>query len=156
MARYVRIENGSIVKYPYNRSDFEAEFRNVSLPPEPTAGQLMLFGVYIVAETPMPAYDPQYDVSEGAPVEVSPDVWSQTWTQTPVFAEELSKRLLEARYEGDRTATKADAFIDTFIAMTPQEVEDYIEVNVTNIASAKTVLKKMAKMMLFQARREFS
>jgi hypothetical protein len=54
-----------------------------------------------------------------------------------------------------RTAIKADNFVGNFIAMTPAQVSNYIETNVTNLASAKAVIEKLALMTLLLARREF-
>ena len=54
-----------------------------------------------------------------------------------------------------RQAASADAFVQNFIKSTPAEVTGYIDTNVTDLASAKTVLKKMALMLLLLARREY-
>jgi hypothetical protein len=50
---------------------------------------------------------------------------------------------------------KADAFVNSFIAMTPAEVTAYINTNVTSLVTAKTVINKLALMVLLLARREF-
>jgi hypothetical protein len=54
-----------------------------------------------------------------------------------------------------RSAIKVDSFVGNFIAMTPAQVSNYIETNVTNLASAKAVIEKLAIMVLLLARREF-
>jgi hypothetical protein len=53
------------------------------------------------------------------------------------------------------TAAKADSFVQNFINMTPQQVLDYMDANITDLASAKTVLKKMALMLLLLARKNY-
>ena len=50
---------------------------------------------------------------------------------------------------------KQDAWIDNFIGMSPAQVATYIDKQVTDLASAKTVLNKLARMVLLLARREF-
>jgi hypothetical protein len=60
-----------------------------------------------------------------------------------------------ATQEEMTNAAKADAFVQNFINSTPTQVMDYIDVNVTDLASAKTVLKKMALMLLLLARKEY-
>ena len=54
-----------------------------------------------------------------------------------------------------RQAARADAFVQTFINSTPAEVTAYIDSQVTDLASARNVLKKMALMLLLLARREY-
>lgn len=61
----------------------------------------------------------------------------------------------EREYRTQRAQIIADSFIPQFIAMTPAQVTNYIETNVTNLASAKTVISKLALMMLLLAKREF-
>jgi len=52
-------------------------------------------------------------------------------------------------------AARADAFVQNFINSTPTQVVNYIDTNVTDLASAKTVLKKMSLMLLLLARKEY-
>jgi hypothetical protein len=54
-----------------------------------------------------------------------------------------------------RTAIKVDSFVSNFIAMTPTQVSNYINTNVTSLATAKPVIEKLALMALLLARREF-
>lgn len=44
--------------------------------------------------------------------------------------------------------TKADAFVQQFVEMTPAQVIAYVNSNVANLADAKQLLTKMALMML--------
>lgn len=48
---------------------------------------------------------------------------------------------------------KADGLVQQFVARTPAQVGDWVDANVTDLASAKAVLKLMAKMLLIIARR---
>ena len=52
-------------------------------------------------------------------------------------------------------AARTDAFVQNFINSTPTQVVDYIDTNVTDLASAKNVLKKMSLMLLLLARKEY-
>jgi hypothetical protein len=54
-----------------------------------------------------------------------------------------------------RAEIKAEAFVAQFIAMTPADVDAYVTTTVTDLASARTLLRRMAKMLLLLARREF-
>ena len=73
------------------------------------------------------------------------------------FARNEHKRLvaLEAERATAKTAAKADAFVQSFINMTPAQVIAYVNSNVTDLASARTLLTKMALMMLLIAKKEF-
>lgn len=54
-----------------------------------------------------------------------------------------------------KDGVKSDAFVAQFVAMTPQQVIDYVNANITDLASAKTLLRRMAVMLLLLARREY-
>lgn len=73
------------------------------------------------------------------------------------WAREETKRLraLQAERIEAKQAAKADAFVQAFVDMTPQQVVAYISSNVTNLASARQLLTKMALMLLLLAKREF-
>jgi len=62
-------------------------------------------------------------------------------------------------HEADMTTTlaqaKADAFVQNFINMTFAEAGSYIDTNVTDLNSAKAVLKKLTLMMLYFAKQKF-
>lgn len=57
--------------------------------------------------------------------------------------------------EAIRAAAKADAFVQSFVAMTPAQVLDYVNANVTTVAGARALLGKMAVMLLLLARSEY-
>lgn len=54
-----------------------------------------------------------------------------------------------------RDAVRADAFVRQFVAMTPAQVAAYVDANVSDLASARRLLKRMALMLLLLARREY-
>lgn len=73
------------------------------------------------------------------------------------FARQRRKELL-AQAEADAAAkfeTKADPFVQAFIAMTPAEVEAYIDSHMTDLASSRALMKKVALMLLLLARKEY-
>ena len=73
------------------------------------------------------------------------------------FARTEKTRLiaLENEREQARNAAKLDAFVQTFVNMTPAQVDTYVQANITDLASAKTLLRKMALMLLLLAKKEF-
>lgn len=51
--------------------------------------------------------------------------------------------------------TKADAFVQQFVDMTPAQVIAYVNSNVANLADAKQLLTKLALMMLAIAKEQY-
>jgi hypothetical protein len=94
------------------------------------------------------------NVVEGTPVLVG-DVWTQVWSVVSASADEIANRQAKAAAEAAKASVKADGFVGNFIAMTPAQVEAYVQTNVTNLATAKDVIAKMGIMLLLLARREF-
>jgi hypothetical protein len=68
---------------------------------------------------------------------------------------ELSVEAGRAEIETAKITAKADAFVQTFIAMTPAQVSTYVDVNVTDLASARLLLKRLSIMMLFLAKQAY-
>lgn len=65
-------------------------------------------------------------------------------------------RLAQAQADAaDKAAIKLEAQVQSFINMTPAQVNNYIDTNVTDLASAKTVLKFYGRMLLLLARKEY-
>lgn len=56
--------------------------------------------------------------------------------------------------EKDRRALAEDALIQALKNNTPAQVEAWVESNVNNLAEAKVLLKTMAKVVAWLARRE--
>jgi hypothetical protein len=73
------------------------------------------------------------------------------------YARAERKRLVARIADEDaaKTAAKADAFVQQFVDMTPAQVSAWFDANVTDLASARTAMKRMALMLLLLAKREF-
>jgi hypothetical protein len=152
---YALITDGAVTTYPYAYAMFRAANRNVSFPAEVTDERLAEFGIHAVVPTDPPSHDAiNENVVETTPVLVG-DVWTQAWEVVAANAEDIADRRRTAADNAAKTAIKGDTFVATFIAMTPAEVSAYIETNVTSLATAKTVIEKLALMALLLARREF-
>jgi hypothetical protein len=151
---YALTENNQIKTYPYTYQMLRRDNPNVSFPRE--VGP-WISGYNIVEITSAARPNPSsinVNVVEDIPVLVN-SVWTQSWKEVPASAEEIAERTKEQTENNIKIEAKADAFVQQFIEMTPQQISNYIETNVTNLASSKTVLKKLAVMMLLMARREF-
>ena len=153
---YVLVKDGAVAEYPYHFGSLRAAYPDNSFPRVPSTELLREYGVHEVVETARP--DPSdaitQNVVEAAPALINKE-WAQQWIEVDVPAEVVAERRAEAKDDAARLAIKADAFVSTFVAMTPAQVTAYIEANVTNLASAKNVIEKLALMLLLLARREF-
>ena len=152
---YALITDGAVAQYPYTFAMLRSDNPDISYPAEVTDERLAELGVVAVAPVAQPAHNPiTENVVEGTPVLVG-DVWTQTWSVVPASAEEIAARTAKAADIAAKDAIKADSFVQNFIAMTPAQVSAYIDANVTSLATAKSVIEKLALMVLLLARREF-
>ena len=53
----------------------------------------------------------------------------------------------------DKAALKSDTVFQTLQSKTPQEAADYVDANVTDLASAKQMLKVFAKVIVVLAKK---
>lgn len=153
--KYAKVIDNTIVTYPYTLAQLKRDNPSVSFPRDPSRIRIEDWSVVAVEEVARPAPSSiSVNVVEGTPALVD-GVWRQTWTEVPASADEIAQRTQDAADAAALASTKADAFVRNFIAMTPAEVADYVETNVTNLATSKTLMKRMAVMLLLLARREY-
>jgi hypothetical protein len=108
---------------------------------------------HTVARTPRPASTLTQDpVEQWALVN---GVWTQSWAMVNLSAEIAAARQQAATDAAEAAAIKADAFVQNFIAMTPAQVETYVANNTANLAQVRSLLGKMALMLLILAKREY-
>jgi hypothetical protein len=152
---YALIQNGAVAQYPYSFALLRKDNPQVSYPRDPSDARLAEFGVFVVAPSAKPAHDPiTKNVLEATPVLVG-GVWTQAWSIIDASAEEIAARQSAAALMADRAAAKADTFVASFLAMTPAQVETYVENNTATLATTRALLRKMALMLHILARREF-
>ena len=87
---YARVENDSVVEYPFNTALLKQANPNTSFPKQPLekANVREDYGVVEVVPVSAPESD-THNVSEVMPVNVS-GAWTQTWNQTAKSNEELN------------------------------------------------------------------
>ena len=151
MTKYIKISDGT---YPYTFASLRRDNPGVSYPRTPSDEDLAGWGVAAVTEVARPAYDPAKNIVEGQPTE-SNGVWTQVWDQSDATAEQIARRQAQAAASAEQSEIKVDGFVSAFINMTPAQVTAHINNNVTNLASAKNVLNKLALIVLPLAKREF-
>jgi hypothetical protein len=151
---YVKALDGIVVQYPYTIAHLRADYPNTSFPRNASNELLAEYGVYPVTTVARPTATLTQDPVEQTP-ELIDGVWTQVWAMVNVSPEEATRRAIAAQEDADAEAVKADAFVKSFISMTPAQVANYIENNTSNLAQVRALLAKMALMLLALARREY-
>ncbi|MFZ5917043.1 MAG: hypothetical protein ACOYZ7_08935 [Chloroflexota bacterium] len=77
------------------------------------------------------------------------------FNKPPISQEEQSRRDAQESLAQARASVKTDSFVRAFVAMSPEQVTNYVTNNVTDLASAKGVINKLALMLLLLAKREY-
>ena len=149
---YALIKDGAVDKYPYTFAMLRKDNPNVSYPKGYDITQED--DVVLVQDTTKPDYDLTKNITEGTPQEYA-GIWLQIWTEVPASAEEIAGRQAQEKTDVERLEVKQDNFVNNFISMSPTQVSTYVDNNVTDLASAKNVINKLALMVLLLARAEF-
>lgn len=148
---YALIEKGAVARYPYGLGELRRDNPQTSFPS--VAGDWMKeWGVHPVTETPRPAYDPAKNIVEGTPALVD-GAWVQTWTQVDASAEEIAARLRSTADVAEAAEVKADGVVAQFLAMSPAQLTTYIANNSATLAALRTVVTKLAIIVLILAKR---
>jgi hypothetical protein len=151
---YAKIINGTVADYPYGLAKLKADNPNTSFPKQPTEELLAEYNVFPVTAVPQPAPTLTQD-----PVEQTPELingqWTQVWAMVDISPEEAAIRQLRASDAANVDAIKSDTFVQNFLAMTPAQVSAYVENNTANLAQVRSLLTKMALMLLALARRQY-
>jgi hypothetical protein len=152
--RYALVVDGVVTKYPYSFMELRKAHPDVSYPRDPSDERLADWGVVPVLEAERPPYSTTMNYQETTPTMIN-GVLYQIWMAVPASPDEVASRERQAAEGRDRASVKGDAFVTSFIEMSPAQVISHIDTNVTNLTSAKNVIKKLALMVLLLARQEF-
>lgn len=115
-------------------------------------------GWWPVVDTAQPAFDPatQYATFvwqvQDLPLHIGGKEVVKVWTVHNKTAEQLAEEAAQAADAANRAAVKTDTFVQNFIQMTPAQVTNYINNNVTDLPSARNVINKLALMLLYMAK----
>ena len=151
--RYALVVNGVVTKYPYSFMELRKSNPGVSYPRAPSDERLADWGVVRVMEVKRPAYSTTMDYQETTPTMIN-GVLYQMWMGVPASPDEVARREARITRDAERLTVKTDTFVANFIDMTPAQVINHIDTNVTNLASAKHVIEKLALMVLVLAKLE--
>lgn len=152
---YVLVAKGEVVAYPYSFEQLRRDHPDVSFPREPDEKWLTEWGVYEVAATEVPqASSIEKDVVEDLPMQIN-GVWSRVWKEVDASPQQIASRQRKVVDAEIFTAVKADAFVSSFIDMTPSQVVAHVQNAPNTVAGLKAVITKLALMVLVLSRREF-
>lgn len=152
---YVKTDGGTnVVTWPYSVAQLRAD-SNVSFSATPPTEVLEAFNVFEVHPTDRPSFNTiTQDVVEVTPVLVN-DMWTQQWAIVNASAKQVAARQKQAAQEAEHHTASLDAWIVSYLAMTPAEAEQYVLDNVTNLATAKSIMSKLAYAVRVLIRKEF-
>lgn len=153
--RHALIENGAVKTYPYSFSQLRRDNPGISFSEDAATAmqQAADLGVVEVTEVTPPTVDETTEnVNEGTPALVN-GVWTQVWSVVNAPADVIARRQEVIADNTAEVAVKADAWVKAYVAMTPAEAAAYVNANVTNLATAKDVIAKLAFMVNVLARR---
>lgn len=108
---YVYVENAQADKYPYSIEDLRKENPGTSFPATMPDERLADWGVFPVAVTTPPAFDPlTQKLVEEQPVNIG-GTWTQVWSVVALDADELEAKRQQVRGEiTDAVQARLDAF----------------------------------------------
>jgi hypothetical protein len=153
-----KIENGLAVQpYPYTLHDLHADHPGTSFPKGVwPADAAETFNVVDVAETTPPTPTATQSVTKALPALIA-SVWTQQWTVRDWTAQEIADHAAAvaeaARLDAIDAAVDGDSAIAQILDATNAQIDTYVDQNVTNLAQARTYLKRLTKLVLREMRR---
>lgn len=142
---YAKVTGSTVDKFPYTIRDLKSDNPNVSFTTATTLDDVAAYGVVQVTRNADPAYDPATEkLVEGTPVE-SAGSWSITRVVIPMTQEEQDAYADRVAKEEDTAAIKVDPQVTALLKARPAQINSYIDAQVTDMASAKEVLKVLAR-----------
>ena len=150
---YCKVTDGSAVEYTLR--DIKRDYPRVSLPAvigPNVLTRLAEEGIYPVTEVAQPPVDASTQKITGFTIEGSGSAWTQSWIVETKTQEEQAAYQKDQDYVADRDALKVDAQVRQLLKARPRQLNNYIENNVTDLASAKTILKIYGRALAVLAR----
>lgn len=146
---YARVSGTTLEKFPYTLRDLKADNPQVSFTTATTLDDVAQYGVVAVSQEPDPVFDPATEkLVQGVPV-----LDLGTWKVRRVVELLSADEIAEYEFQQDEAAVKVDAEVLALLKARPDQINNYIENNVTDLDSAKTVLKILARAVSVLANR---
>lgn len=160
MTLYAKIIDGTVAAYPYHLYQLKIDFPDTSFPNPPELADLSVFDVWPVVESVQPGFNQaSQKIQEGVPALVE-GIWTQQWAvraatqaEMDAHAAVLAQQAQDAADEAARVEAKADAIIKYLMSHTPAQIVAKVDADVTNLATAKTYIAKLAVAVCVLARK---
>jgi hypothetical protein len=145
---YALVVNNSISEYPISRSAVVRRLAESNISVGAGVENLEEYGYFQVTKTAQDAGDV---VTEDTPVLVQGE-WTQAWATRSYTVEEIEQQAVEnaltahaQELRDDQQATRTNPDVLALLNARPAQIDTYIDNNVTDMSSAKEVLKILAK-----------
>lgn len=143
--KIAKVIDGHLVAYPLTPGDVRAAHPNVSFPSTMPAQAIRAHGYEVV----VPVAPPQHDEINENLVELDPGWvdgrWVQRWSVATASPGEVTQRTQAQHEHNDQESVRTNAALRALLTARPVDIDKYIDTNVTDLASAKAVLKILAK-----------
>ena len=147
---FVKTENGAVVKFPYTFRDLRADYPNVSFPSNVNVALSAAAdrGIFPVTRLADPVVDDATQkLAEGVPVD-NGGTWEVQRVVVAKTAEEQQAYQEAVDFENYLQLIKSDPQISALLKASPAQADTYIDSNVTDLASARNVLKILARAII--------
>jgi hypothetical protein len=139
---YVKVVDGSATEYTVR--DLRRDYPNVSFPPETRQELLAEYGVYPVTMTPKPVETATQKV-KGYSFTGSGTDWTLLWETESKTPQEQAEWEREQEMQADMDILKSDAEVLQLLRARPEQINNYIDNNVNDLAAVKNVLKRVCR-----------
>jgi hypothetical protein len=102
-------------------------------------------GAYPVVETPRPVIDDATQRIDGYSITGSGATWTQVWNVVAKTQEEQDAYAESLEANSARESIRSDNGVRQLLKTTPNQINNFIDNNVTDLDSAKDVLKRLAR-----------
>jgi len=143
--QYAKVTGTTVDQFPYSKANLKADNPNVSFGKNTTLDDAAPYGVVEVTQQADPAYDENTEyLVQGVPVFNDPN-WEVTQVITAMTQEEIDAYAKNKAIAEDTDTLITDPQVDALLRNRPDEINAYIETNVTDMDSAKEVMKVLAR-----------
>jgi len=140
---HVKVENG--VGRIYTRAMLKIDNPNTGFPPRPSNELLAAYDIFPLIQTAAPAYNEATEnLVRGEPVFRDPR-WEVDLVVTAKSPEEIAEYTKETERSEDIALLKADPQVLALLKKRPDQINAYVENQITDLASAKTLLKVLSR-----------
>ena len=142
---YAKISGTTVDKFPYSKNDLKSDNPNVSFPSNLTLDDAAPYGVVLVTQQADPVYDENTEyLVQGVPVLNGPN-WEVTKVVTAMTQAQIDEYAKHVAITEDTDTLINDPQVAALLKKRPDEINAYIDTNVTDMDSAKEVMKVLAR-----------